>query len=149
MNHIRKWLAVALSVLMLCGMIPAISLVSAETPNLIKNGDFETGNTSDWSVYQGTAASTAAAKNGSYGVHIKGNGGWGGMLNQTINGLEAGKVYRISLWYKVLSTGVNIKLTAKNGGETYAWFELPDGYKITIWDLPACTSFCWFRMGGI
>lgn len=37
----------------------------------------------------------------------------------------------------------------EDGGETYAWFELPDGYKITIWDLPACTSFCWFRMGGI
>ena len=31
----------------------------------------------------------------------------------------------------------------------YAWFELPDGYKLTIWDLPACTSFCWFRVNGI
>jgi len=31
----------------------------------------------------------------------------------------------------------------------YAWFDLPDGYKLTIWDLPACTSFCWFRINGI
>ncbi|MBQ8555453.1 MAG: C40 family peptidase [Clostridia bacterium] len=31
----------------------------------------------------------------------------------------------------------------------FAWFEMPDGYKLTIWDLPACTSFCWFRINGI
>ena len=31
----------------------------------------------------------------------------------------------------------------------YYWFELPDGTRITIWDLDGCTSFCWFRMGGI
>jgi len=31
----------------------------------------------------------------------------------------------------------------------YAWFDMPDGYKLTIWDLPACTSFCWFRINGI
>ena len=35
------------------------------------------------------------------------------------------------------------------GIDDYAWFELPDGYKLTIWDLPSCTSFCWFRMNGI
>lgn len=31
----------------------------------------------------------------------------------------------------------------------YYYFELPDGYKITIWDLEAATSFCWFRINGI
>lgn len=31
----------------------------------------------------------------------------------------------------------------------YAWFELPGGSKITIWNLPNCTSFCWFRIHGI
>lgn len=31
----------------------------------------------------------------------------------------------------------------------YHYFELPDGYKITIWDLEAATSFCWFRINGI
>lgn len=31
----------------------------------------------------------------------------------------------------------------------YAWFDLPDGYKLTIWNLPAATSFCWFRTSGI
>lgn len=38
---------------------------------------------------------------------------------------------------------------AHEGITDYAWFDLPDGYKLTIWDLPACTSFCWFRIGGI
>lgn len=36
-----------------------------------------------------------------------------------------------------------------DSNKDYAWFELPDGYKITIWDLDACTSFCWFRINGI
>lgn len=31
----------------------------------------------------------------------------------------------------------------------FAWFELPDGYKITIWDVEACTSFAWFRIHGV
>lgn len=38
---------------------------------------------------------------------------------------------------------------AHEGITDYAWFDLPDGYKLTIWDLPACTSFCWFRASGI
>ena len=38
---------------------------------------------------------------------------------------------------------------AHEGITDYAWFELPDGYKLTIWDLPACTSFCWFRQNGV
>lgn len=38
---------------------------------------------------------------------------------------------------------------AHEGITDYAWFDMPDGYKLTIWDLPACTSFCWFRINGI
>ena len=33
-------------------------------------------------------------------------------------------------------------------GTEYAWFELPGGYKITIWDLPDATSFVWYRNHG-
>lgn len=36
-----------------------------------------------------------------------------------------------------------------DGKNEFSWFELPDGTKITIWDLPSCTSFCWFRINGI
>ncbi len=38
---------------------------------------------------------------------------------------------------------------AFEGDNDHAWFVLPDGYQLTIWDLPACTSFCWFRINGI
>ncbi|MGN0794376.1 MAG: NlpC/P60 family protein [Aristaeellaceae bacterium] len=38
---------------------------------------------------------------------------------------------------------------AHEGITDFAWFDMPDGYKLTIWDLPACTSFCWFRANGI
>lgn len=31
------------------------------------------------------------------------------------------------------------------GVTDFAWFDLPDGTPLTIWDLPSCTSFCWFR----
>lgn len=35
--------------------------------------------------------------------------------------------------------------TGYYGVNDFAWFEMPDGYKLTIWDLPNATSFCWFR----
>lgn len=35
------------------------------------------------------------------------------------------------------------------GTHDFAWYELPDGYKLTIWDLPSATSFCWWRVGGL
>lgn len=80
------------------------------TTGLVQNGDFETGNNTGWKLYQNTKVEAAAAKTGNYGLHIVGNGGWGGLGNQTITGLQVGKVYRISLWYKALSNGVNIQL---------------------------------------
>ena len=113
-KKLRNALAIVLSVLLLCGMLPLAASVTAEAEkvNLIKNGDFETGDTANWNTYQGSGVEAAAAKNGSYGAHIKGNGGWGGMLNQTIDGLEVGKTYRFSFMYKTNSSGVNVKLTA-------------------------------------
>ena len=80
------------------------------TTGLVQNGDFETGDNTGWKLYQSTKVDAAAAKTGAYGLHIVGNGGWGGLGNQQISGLEIGKVYRISLWYKALSNGVNIQL---------------------------------------
>jgi len=90
---------------------------------LVKNGNFETGSHTNWNVYQNTKVDAAAAKTGSYGLHIVGNGGWGGLGNQSISGLEIGKVYRISLWYKALSNGVNIQLCAGSSdqGEKLAY----------------------------
>lgn len=82
----------------------------AAVNNLFANGDFETGDGSGWKLYQSTQVDATAAKDGGYGLHIVGNGGWGGLGNQTITGLEIGKTYRISLDYKAISNGVNIQL---------------------------------------
>ena len=78
--------------------------------NYFTNGAFETGNADGWKLYGQTKVDAAAAKTGGYGLHIKGSGDWGGLGNQTISGLEIGKTYRISLWYKALANGVNIQL---------------------------------------
>ena len=120
----RKMLAVMLAVLMLCVMAP-VSAIAAElgTTDLIKNGDFETGNSTNWNLYQNTKVDTVAAKDGSYGLRVVGNGGWGGLGNQVISGLQVGKIYSISLWYKAISNGVNIKLTSgsNDSGTQYAY----------------------------
>ena len=78
--------------------------------NYFTNGAFETGNADGWKLHGQTKVDATAAKTGGYGLHIKGSGDWGGLGNQTISGLEIGKTYRISLWYKALSNGVNIQL---------------------------------------
>ena len=91
--------------------------------NFVNNGAFETGDNTGWNLYQKTVVDAAAAKTGSYGLYLQGNGDWGGMGEQVVNGLEIGKTYRISLWYKALSAGVNIQLAAgtNNSGEKLAY----------------------------
>ncbi|MBR0447172.1 MAG: carbohydrate binding domain-containing protein [Clostridia bacterium] len=89
----------------------------------VVNGNFETGNSNGWNLYQKSKVDAIAAKTGSYGLYIEGNGGWGGLGQQVINGLEIGKVYKISLWYKALSAGVNIQLCegSNNSGAKLAY----------------------------
>ena len=106
---VRRILSVLTALMVLLVAVPVASTVSAAA-NLIQNGDFEAGNTAGWNTYQSTRVDAAAAKNGGYGLHIIGNGGWGGLGNQTMTGLTVGKTYRISLWYKAVSNGVNIQL---------------------------------------
>ena len=122
MRKFNKVLSVMLAVLMLWVAIPTISMVSA-ADEMIKNGDFETGTNTGWSLYQNTKVSAAAAYEGNYGLEIIGNGGWGGLGNQQITGLQVGKIYCISLWYKAVSNGVNIKLTSgtTDAGTQYAY----------------------------
>lgn len=91
--------------------VPTLPDVPVEG-NLFKNGGFETGDHDNWKIYQSTRVSAAAARSGNYGLQIVGNGGWGGLGNQTISGLVVGKTYRISLWYKAVKNGVNIQLCA-------------------------------------
>ena len=80
----------------------------------IVNGDFETGDLSGWEKWQSTDISADAKYEGAYGVNIKGNGGWGGMLNQTI-ALTKGKSYKLAFWYKANANGFNWKLEKGDG----------------------------------
>lgn len=118
----RKLLAVLLTAVMLCLMLP-VAAVAATANNLFVNGDFETGTADGWSTWQTTVISAEAAKDGGYGAHVGGNGGWGGMLNQTVTGLTVGKTYRFSFDYKTNSSGVNVKLCAgtTDKGQVYGY----------------------------
>ncbi len=89
-----------------------------EGGDLIKNGNFETGDATGWETWQSTTISDAAKQNGEYGAHIKGDGGWGGMLNQSVD-LESGKTYILSFSYKVNANGFNWKLEKTGGSGNY------------------------------
>ena len=114
----------------------------------IVNGDFETGDNTGWATHQSTVISADAAYTGSYGANLKGNGGWGGMLNQDIP-VEAGKTYEISLWIKVISNGVNFQI--KDGGTSGAnldskWVTATEWTQLTFTVIPTtdiiCLNFC-------
>ena len=79
----------------------------------LKNGSFETGDATDWQTWQSTTISTDAAHDGTYGAHLKGDGGWGGMLNQTV-AVQRGAEYTLSFWLKVNAVGVNFQLKQNN-----------------------------------
>ena len=83
---------------------------TASFDGFLTNGDFEIGTLEGWNVHQSTAISADAAYSGSYGAHLQGNGGWGGMLNQNTVNVVAGNTYTVSMWVKTVSNGVNIKL---------------------------------------
>ena len=71
----------------------------------ITNGDFETGDTTGWNVWQDTVVSPDAAYNGAYGIYLQGNGSWSTMANQPI-AVEKGKTYTLSFYAKVTSIGI-------------------------------------------
>ena len=83
------------------------------TGNLFVNGDFELGTTNGWTAYSGSKVSADAAKNGAFGMHATGTGGWGTMIAQTV-AVEQGKNYVLSFWYKTNSVGANVQVKADN-----------------------------------
>ena len=86
------------------------------------NGDFECGEATNWEIHQDTLVSRDAAKTGKYGLHLKGDGSYGGMANQTIT-TEVGKIYLLSMWMKANSNGTNFKVADANGEKlAYTWF---------------------------
>ena len=117
--------------------------------NLVSNGNFETGDASGWEKHQSTAVSADAAYTGYYGIKLGGNGGWGGMLNQSIP-VEAGQSYKVSMWVKTISNGVNIQI--KDGGENGAklgseWFTATE-WTYKTWTVSPTTNSLFLNFCG-
>ena len=83
------------------------------TDNLFVNGDFEQGSKNGWTAWQGSNVSVDAAKNGVFGMHATGGGGWGTMISQTVK-VEESKTYVLSFWYKANSVGANVQVKQNN-----------------------------------
>ena len=83
------------------------------TDNLFVNGDFEQGSKNGWTAWQGSNVSVDAAKNGAFGMHATGSGGWGTMISQTVD-VTVGKTYMLSFWYKANSVGANVQVKRNN-----------------------------------
>lgn len=81
------------------------------TGNLVSNSTFETGSASGWTVYNGTAISTAKPHTGSYSLLCKGSG-WNGIAHITFN-TEVGKSYQVSFWYYIDTAGFNWKVSSE------------------------------------
>ena len=118
--------------------------------NLVENGNFETGNKNGWETHQSTTISADAAYTGYYGMNLKGNGGWGGMLNQSV-AVTAGQSYQVSMWVKTLSNGVNVQIMDGNGGTKLGstWFTKTEWTYLTYSVTPSTnTLFLNFCGGG-
>ncbi len=93
-------------------LLDAIQLVELKNPSddgFIKNGDFETGKATPWTLYS-TTVDADAAKSGDYGLHIKyASGGWGGTAYQDFT-VEVGKTYVVMLDAKAITKGQNIQV---------------------------------------
>ena len=132
MNKIVKYASMLIVAAMLIAVLPLCSPAQAEpmaalaptaretkASNWVLNGDFETGDLSNWSSWQGTVASEDAASSGTYGAHLIGEGGWGGMLRQDVL-VEKGTTYVISFWAKVNSVGTNLLFFGASTNTQYA-----------------------------
>ena len=135
-------------------LIDNVSVIEQKQPSFdgwFYNGDFECGETTHWETHQSTVISRDAAKNGKYGLNLKGNGSYGGMANQTFT-TEAGKIYLLSMWVKANSNGTNIKIADGTDTENklaYAWFNSTEWtYKEFEFTATSSTTLLNFSGGG-
>ena len=106
-------------------LFPRVFNIVASNDGFIVNGDFEVGKTTGWSVHQSTVVSAEAANGSMYGINLIGNGGWGGMLNQSFKTTK-GLKYVLTLDVKVNNYGVNMQVrnVADDANLASKWFSL-------------------------
>lgn len=102
-----------------CNSTSVMEMSGGETP--LTNGDFEQGSLFGWDVYQQTVLSAEAAYGSSYGVHLKGDGSWGAMLEQVNIPVVDGKTYTLTYRYKANRSGANVTLKGSTTGTQYAY----------------------------
>ena len=134
--------------------LDTVSIVEIQGPSndgFILNGDFEVGTTIGWEVHQSTVVSADAANGSNYGVNLKGNGGWGGMLNQTF-ATTKGLKYVLTLDLKVNNYGVNMKVcnTADEATLAYKWFDLNNNgsWATYTFEFTAVSDSCFINFNG-
>ena len=131
--------------------LDTVSIIEIQGPSndgFIVNGDFEVGKTIGWEVHQSTAISADAAHNSNYGMHLVGDGGWGGLLNQTF-ATTKGLKYTLTLDVKVNSYGVNMKVcnTADKATLAYQWITGTEWATYT-YTFTAVSDSCYINFNG-
>ena len=91
-------------------------VVVYEKPAL-ENGGFETGDTSGWTVYNGSKVTTEKPHSGTYSLHAYGSS-WNGIAYQDIP-VTNGRTYELSFWY-YNNVGFNYSIKGQTSGTTYA-----------------------------
>lgn len=102
---LRRCLAFLIACVLLCSTLP-IGVSAAVDKSPLKNGDFEIGNTGQWTAATGVSVSATAKYGGRYGCLITGDGDWDDLLSQTFTVLP-GYSYTLSFWYKALPMGIS------------------------------------------
>ena len=108
----KKWIAILSAVLLvLCAVPFSAATVSAAAPteNLLYCGDFESVNNCYWSLFQSSSITSTAALHGNSGADLRGSGGWGALMEQTVQ-VTLGKAYHLEFWFKVVQNGFNWRL---------------------------------------
>lgn len=125
-----------------------ISIVEAP---LITNGDFETGDTTGWTINSTTTVSAQAAYSGSYGLHLVGEGNYNSMAHQTL-AVVKDATYRLTFRLKTNSVGANIQIQDGATKETLVkggWFTATEWTELTYEVTPiGSTVFLNFCGGG-